>query len=671
MLLNRTCAQTPLAALQWFLCTSILLTGCSLNHSSNGRNDHYVSNRAPLTQSPLVDLPAGSIQAKGWLAEQLRLQAEGVTGHLDALFDDVGPESAWLGGDGEDWERGPYYIRGATALAYATGDERMIAKVRPWIEWTLNSQKSDGYFGPDAPTSKTKQGDGYNDWWSRMIMLQILQIHHEATHDPRVIPFMTNYFRYQLSELPKRPLRSWGYKRGGDNLYSIHWLYNRTGEPFLLELGDMVYQQTHDWTGQFLREEYLKFHVVNLSQAYKQPGVRYQQSHDPRHMLAVYRGIERAMEQHGRIDGMHSGDEGEAGKSATRGTELCAVVEYMHSLETLIGILGDPGLADTLERVSFNALPAMLKPDLRGRQYFSQPNQVLCTREKHGFSTDHGDDLTLGVLTGYACCATNMHMGWPMLVNHLWMATPDNGLATIVYAPSVVTARVGHGEGTRVRITTHTQYPFRDKIMLEVRPDRPARFPLHVRIPGWCNGATIEINREPGPVATPGTFVKLKRTWTPGDVVTLTFPMRTKFSTWENNSTGVERGPLAFALAVEEDWRKFPDWRRGDVEDEWPQWEVHPKSDWNYGLIIDKTSGRPDLMVQHRPVPDQPWSPEGSPIKLIGRGKKIADWGLNEHRNAAPPPQSPATTDAEEEQVTLLPFGATRLRVAYIPTIAE
>ena len=79
-------------------------------------------------------------------------------------------------------------------------DERLLKKVEPWIEWTLNSQDKRGYFGTSDP-----------DWWPRMIMLKVLMSHYEATEDERVLELMTNYFRYQLRVLPVKPLYLWGW----------------------------------------------------------------------------------------------------------------------------------------------------------------------------------------------------------------------------------------------------------------------------------------------------------------------------------------------------------------------------------------------------------------------------------------------------------------------------
>jgi hypothetical protein len=105
-------------------------------------NTKYIPNRAPLRTTPLLELPLGSIEPLGWLRKQLEIQSAGMTGHLDEVWPDVSYTSGWLGGSGESWERGPYYLDGLLPLAYLLQDKKLIAKVQPWIEWTLASQNA-------------------------------------------------------------------------------------------------------------------------------------------------------------------------------------------------------------------------------------------------------------------------------------------------------------------------------------------------------------------------------------------------------------------------------------------------------------------------------------------------------------------------------------------------
>ena len=153
-----------------------------------------------MKRDPLHEIPLGRITPRGWLRDQLLLQARGLTGQLEEVWPDVGPESGWLGGGGESWERGPYYLDGLVPLAHVLGDARLLGKARKWIEWMLASQRDDGWFGPA----------GNDDWWTRMVALKVLMQHADATGDARVVPFMQRYFAHQDSEIALRPFRRWG-----------------------------------------------------------------------------------------------------------------------------------------------------------------------------------------------------------------------------------------------------------------------------------------------------------------------------------------------------------------------------------------------------------------------------------------------------------------------------
>ena len=118
-----------------------------------------VANRSPLQPNAFNALPLGSVMPKGWLLEQLRLQAHGLSGHLDEFWGDLGPESAWLGGSGEGWERGPYFLDGLVPLAYITKDAALIAKVKKWMDWVLEHQQPDGAIGPVKNL----------DWWPNYV----------------------------------------------------------------------------------------------------------------------------------------------------------------------------------------------------------------------------------------------------------------------------------------------------------------------------------------------------------------------------------------------------------------------------------------------------------------------------------------------------------------------
>lgn len=620
---------------------------------------HYVASSRPLAPTPFLPLPVGAIQPRGWLLGQLKLQAWAITGHLDEIWPDVGPSSGWLGGDGESWERGPYYLDGLVPLAYILRDDYLIARARRWIEWSLGSQRADGGFGPAARP----------DWWSRMPMLKALAQHHEATGDERVIELMSRYFRHHLAEATDRPLESWGQARGGDEIYCVYWLYNRTGEPFLLDLAETIFRQTLDWTGIFhdfpYRERQTAFdhrvHVVNLAMALKEPGLFWLQSRDERHRAAPRVGLANLMKHHGLVNGLFSGDEWLAGPDPSQGTETCAVVETMFSLEVLARTFGDVAYADRLEKVAYNALPAAQTPDLWGHQYDQQPNQVLVSLAKRRWTLNDDDSNLFGLEPNFGCCTANLHQGWPKLAASLWAATPDGGLAALVYAPSEVVARVGPGD--EVRVVEDTDYPFQGSIRLAIRCARPVRFSLTLRVPEWCDGASVVVAGEKQESAPVGTYHRVEREWRDGDAVILDLPMPSRLSRWHRRSLGVERGPLVYAVGVGEVWRKL----RG-VEP-CPDWEVHPTTPWNYGLLVDVSDPARSFRVESSPVVSQPFDSVNAPVRLIGRGKRIPGWALADN-SAGPLPESPVESGEPEEEVVLVPYGCARLRVAEIPEVA-
>src|SRR5579859_3314403 len=84
--------------------------------ASQAQSSGAVPNRAPLRQNAFNPLPLGSVKPAGWLRRQLVIQANGLTGHLDEFWPDVGSNSGWLGGTGERWERGPYYVDGLVQI---------------------------------------------------------------------------------------------------------------------------------------------------------------------------------------------------------------------------------------------------------------------------------------------------------------------------------------------------------------------------------------------------------------------------------------------------------------------------------------------------------------------------------------------------------------------------
>jgi len=641
-----------------------------------GQNAFYTSNRAPLVESPFIKLPIGSIIPRGWLRTMLELERDGMTGHLEEISPWLKFQtSAWASKEGigeRGWEELPYWLKGFGDLGYVLKDQATITAARKWIEPVLSSQRADGWFGPrDLLTSlKSKASpEGVPDLWPIMIMLNVLQSYYEYSKDERVISLLTNYFKWENS-LPATAFGAgyWPRVRAGDNIESVYWLYNRTGEPWLLELAGKIHGNMARWdTG------VINWHNVNFAQGFREPAVFWMAARQPELLAAPERNYQQAMNLYGQFAGgtFVSDEDSRPGYADPQGGfETCGIVEFMHSFEMLTKISGNPLWADRAEEIAFNSFPAAETPDLKALHYLTCPNQVQLDRSSKAPAVENsGATFSYSPFEVYRCCQHNVSHGWPYYAEELWLATPDNGLAASLYAASELNARVGNG--TQVKISEETEYPFQDTIRLKLDLPSATAFPLYLRVPRWCDNISLQIDGRPVVVkSTPLSYIRISRQWANGDTVTLHLPMKISVRKWSANkdSVSVDYGPLSFALKIEEKWQKFGN------QEKWPEWEVMPGSAWNYGLILDPQDPAGSFRIERKPGPPatQPFTPEKAPLALLVKARKIPDWRLDPKTNIVGLlPQSPVRSSEPVEEVTLIPMGAARLRISSFPIIGD
>ncbi len=649
---------------------------------------HYVANRLPLQQTRFVHLPLGATRPEGWLRHQLLIQADGLSGYVYSAF------------DAPTWADRSNYEEGIVALAYVLNDQRLEQIAKAIVDRVLAS--------PPRP-------QGMNVCYQHR--MRMLIEYHEATSDVRVILWLTSYFE-EIADTPlsRQEMAYGGDKdRAGEHLIPAYWLYNRTGNPKILEairvnfrseVGlDNIERAVESFLSPGRRSDFWNNHSVTLAQAIKFPGLLYQQFPETRYEEAVFHGIDILDQYCGQVGGRYAGHEHlpeSNGHSPANGTELCTVAEQMYSMQRLFEIYGDVRLADRIEYLMFNSHPGTCTPDMWTHQYDQQANQVSVSVAERVF--DNSDTANIyGLVPHYPCCLSNMHQSWPRFVEYLWMATHDNGLATVAYAPSRVTAKAGT-DGDVVTIIEETDYPFGGEILFRLKMVKPVVFPLHLRIPSWAHGTTIVVDEEEvHPKA--GSIYALKRSWRNDDVVRLVFPMKVRVEERHRRAVSILRGPLYFCLRIGQEYRECAHHARLIREQTgFPvyDWEIHPTTPWNYGLIVDCRHPERSIEVVTHEVARVPFAQRGEPlfrredpdtlpnsaacvhrpmpaiafrrvecqhkepVILKVKGRLIPSWKMAS-ASAADPPESPVQSDQPIEDLELIPYGCTRLRISEFP----
>ena len=614
----------------------------------------------------LLPLAPGAVEPQGWLRDWAESMRDGMTGHLDA-YDPVfqlGWQGQRIGTTGEDapgegWplEQAAYWIDGALRLGHVLHDDALLAKVLPRLEKIAGTDNRNGsYLWWRAMSSwDGTQGpalEGFN-LWSCGVLGRALIAQYQATGERKWLACIERFF----ATLPGDAL--FPISRPTVNLESLSEANRLGADPRIwsrvldaaraLRRSDNEWSHERYWSGVKTKDA---THGVTFNELAKLPLLLYAGTGDVSFKQATLKRYDELFDKHLLPHGVNSASERLGGIGALCATESCNVADLMWSQLWLLRILGDPLSGDRIESAFFNAAPACVSRDCRMHVYYQSPNRPHAQPNPKGVTHLTNSDF---VKTHKPlCCTGNIQRILPNYIIHLWMTTPDHGLAATLYGPCTVRAKVA--DGVDVTIISATDYPFGEDLALSVTPAQPVRFPLYLRVPGWCQQPSIKVNgADAGSRASINGFICIDRIWSAGDTVALRFPMVPRVVKGHETSGApyacVYAGPLLFARGVRET-------NENESLD----------TGWHYAL--DFASNRPgEGMTIKRSAMPAKWDwPYAAPVTLRVPAQVI-DWAPGDaHKYALP--NVPVAGKASE-MIELIPYGCAKFRISMFPVTAK
>jgi len=637
-------------------------------------------------------LAPGAVRSQGWLRVMLAKQAAQLGSQLpnvswpftgaywagEEIVETVNNDDAWW-----PWEQKGYWLDGATRLALVLGDEQLLAHTRHSIDYTLAHAAPNGYLGPQM--FREPKGDFHR--WPQNVMFRSLLALGDAQNPPGpaeaadLAGILRAHYLGDDADYGKPT-------RNVTNIEAMLWAYGHTGDRRLLDLAENAWKEyltvADDGHGDLsplrvFAATPINAHGCTYAETMKLPAILYLHTGKPEYLEFAVAANRRIFDHHMLVDGIPSTSEWYRTVTSLDSHETCDIADHTWSWGYMLMATGDAAWADRIERACFNAAPGAIRNDWKSLQYFSCPNQFLATiNSDHNLMEHGGRKMAFQPNPGQAtaCCGGNVHRIMPNYAIRMWMKSNDGGLAAVLYGPSRIKTTIG-SSAQPVEIVQTTHYPFEEQIHFRIETSAPIAFPLLLRIPAWCDKPSISINGK-SVAAERNTkgFAVIRRTFKSGDEIVLALPMRLALTHWPQGGVALEHGPIVYAFPIPAHWTSHVE-PRFDTAD-FPTWEATPAGPWNYGLAVDPANLLAEVQFTRMPIAAgddfDPWSEP--PAKLTVPVRRIEGWDLqpnpgNPAQKFTPPLPVLGDHKISEnlERITLVPYGATELRMTIFPSL--
>ncbi|PIL25174.1 hypothetical protein GSI_13063 [Ganoderma sinense ZZ0214-1] len=620
---------------------------------------------AGLAPKAFLSLPLGTVKPAGWLYDQLVVQTNGLAGHEHDFYHYVS-ESDWIGGTSyysSLEEAGSYWFNGMVPNGILLDDPTIQSQVQQFLDYVLDHQDSTGWLGPEVNTTKPRYLWGRYPFFFGAIQM----VEANATLTDRVVTAFHKFVALANTMLHNgEGLEDWTRTRWEDFVIVLQWLYDfhpEGNEDLLIDTMKQLKYTGDPWEDVFnetyfpktavedLRNPFpvLTWHGVNMAEGLKALPSTYRFTHNQSDIDAASKGWDLLFQYHGRPSGIYAADEYLAGLEAARGGS------YLYQ------VIGDPKFADRVERITYNALPATLTGDMWSRQYLQQQNQIAAKNmTPNPFPEDGPYSNVFGLEPNYPCCTVNHPQGWPKFISNSFVTTPDQASLVQVYLGPYTVSTMLAATGNKVSVSVDTLYPFSDTLTTTIKATKA--FTYYVRIPSWVTNGTISVNGGPSRPVSPTNGLHAVSVHAGTTEFTLDLPSEITIEERPHGSVAVHRGPLHYAFDISRSSRVLAQNAQQPLA---VDLEFDATEAWQYAID-------PSTLTFHTGTPaggqlPSPIFDSGLPPFTISVAACPIDWAEGGNTFAAAPPTDPACTGAVTN-ITLSPFGSTKLRIGEFPT---